>query len=382
MKSRRTVALMTLASIGVIVAAIQPLSFAQTAQGTRMEAVVPSYEVVPGWLKVPEWRKETRGWDSTNEIGSMHGDVAVSSTGDVYVSVEGTARQRFASNGPGPGLQVYDASGNFLRNVPNAPYDFHGFVIHREAGGEFIYGARLGVGTTPEQRARIADQLIVKMSLDGKVALAIPASSIPDQFKNKTEDGRPFTRLTHATVAPNGDIYAADGYATSFIHRFDRTGKYIKSFGSNAQPYGFRTLHKLAIDSRFTPARIIACDRANNRIVHLTLEGDLIGVVATDIVLPAAIAINGDYAAIASLRGQVYLLDKAGKVVSNLGVNTVEDEVQSNATEPSKWRPGIFTAPHGIAFGPRGDLLISEFNLYGRVHRFNLRTSQITSGGR
>jgi hypothetical protein len=372
MKSRLTIAMLS-ACIGVS---------ALAAQQAAPQAGVPAYEVVAGWLKIPEWRKETRGWDSTNEIGSMHGDVAVSSTGDVYVSVEGTARQRFASNGPGPGLQVYDANGKFVRNVPNAPYDFHGFVIHRDPGGEFIYGARLGNGTTAEYLARIADQVVVKMSLEGKVVLAIPASSIPDQFKNKTEDGRPYTRLTHATVAPNGDIYVADGYSTSFIHRFDRAGKYIKSFGGSAQPYGFRTLHKLAVDTRFTPARLIACDRANNRIVHLTLDGDLIGVVATDIVLPAAIAVNGDLAAIASLRGQVYLLDKAGKVISTLGVNTVADEVQNNATDPSKWRPGIFTAPHGVAFSSRGDLLVSEFNLYGRVHRFNVSTSHMTSGGR
>jgi hypothetical protein len=82
MNSRWTIAMLS-ACIGVSVLA---------AQQARPPAGVPAYEVAAGWLKIPEWRKETRGWDSTNEIGSMHGDVAVSSTGDVYVSVEGTAR--------------------------------------------------------------------------------------------------------------------------------------------------------------------------------------------------------------------------------------------------------------------------------------------------
>ena len=53
----------------------------------------------------------------------MHGDVAVSSAGDVYVSVE-TA---------GMGVQVFSADGRYLRSLANAPADLHGFVI-RDAG--------------------------------------------------------------------------------------------------------------------------------------------------------------------------------------------------------------------------------------------------------
>jgi hypothetical protein len=30
-------------------------------------------------------------------------------------------------------------------------------------------------------------------------------------------------------------------------------------------------------------------------------------------------------------------------------------------------------APHGVAFNANGDVFVSEFNLFGRVQRFNLR---------
>ena len=50
-----------------------------------------NYTVVPNWAKVPTGEKQ---------IGSMHGDVAVSSKGEVYVSVQG---------GPKAGRQVYSA---------------------------------------------------------------------------------------------------------------------------------------------------------------------------------------------------------------------------------------------------------------------------------
>ena len=87
--------------------------------------------------------------------------------------------------------------------------------------------------------------------------------------------------------------------------------------------------------------------------------------------LPAAVAIHGDYAAIAELGGQVTVLDKAGKAAAVFGTNTAEDEKGNRNLEPAKWRPGIVTAPHGIAFNDRGDIFVSELNIFGRVHRFN-----------
>jgi hypothetical protein len=330
-----------------------------------MVAKGADYKAEPDWLKLPEGR---------TEIGSMHGTVAVSSANEVYINVEGTVRQRFAVLGPNPGLQVYSADGKYLRNVPNAPFDLHGFVIRKEPAGEFIYATRLAASlTAPDQtRAGLDQEAIIKMTLDGKLVLAIPPSAIPDQFKNKSDDGRPVMRLTSVAVAPNGDIYATDGYASDYIHRFDKNGKYIKSFGGKAAPYGFRTMHQLAVDTRFTPARLIACDRANNRLVHLSLEGDFLGVAASNLLAPAAVAVHGDYVAVAELRGRVTLLDKVGSIVSTLSSNTTADEIGNNRTEPAKWKPGIANAPHGITFDEQANIYVSEFSLFGRLHKFKL----------
>ena len=302
-------------------------------------AAALEYTATADWLKLPEGRAR---------IGGMHGDIAVSSKGEVYVSVED----------PQAGLQVYAPDGRFLRNVPNAPPDFHGFVIRRQADGEFIYGARL------------RGQEILKLALDGTVLMTIPATAIPDEFKvRNARSGQLAMLLTGMDVAPNGDLYVTDGYASDFIHRFDRTGKYIKSFGGKQAPYSFNTLHKLAIDTRFQPARIIACDRANNRVVHMSLEGDFLGVVARDLLLPAAVTIDGDNAIIGELTGRVTILDKAGAVVARVGTNT-EPGVGTNKIGPEQWRTGFVLSPHGVATDSRGNLYVSEFNAIGRVHRF------------
>ena len=157
-----------------------------------------------------------------------------------------------------------------------------GSSFTRTPDGEFIYGPRLGAGN------------ILKLTLDGQEVLNIPSSAIPDEFKIKDKDGKPMVRLTAMDVAPNGDLYVTDGYASDYVHRFDKTGKYLKSFGGKKAPYNFKTLHKIAIDTRFDPPRIIGCDRANRRVVHLSLDGDFLGEVAKDLLLPAAVAIQGD----------------------------------------------------------------------------------------
>jgi hypothetical protein len=338
-----------------MIASKKSVLFALTLTALIARAVAATYQELPDWLKLPAGRAQ---------IGNQHGDVAVSATGEVYVS----------TMDPDAGIMVFAANGKYLRNVPGAPNDFHGFVIRKDNGTEYIFGPRL------------TEQTIVKLTLDGKKVLEIPASAIPDKFKvaapatkknaqgesiRNPDAGKFMVRMTGMDVAPNGDLFVTDGYSSDYVHRFDRNGKYLKSFGGKKEPYNFKTLHKIAIDTRFTPARILACDRANLRMVHLSLDGDLLGVVATDLLLPSAVAIQGEYALIGELKGQVTILDKAGKIVTKIGTNTNPELTTSNKAEPSKWVNGIVTAPHGVVFMANGDVLVSEYNVYGRVHRFN-----------
>jgi len=304
------------------------------------QAPAADYQAVPNWYKLAPGRPQ---------MGNMHGDIAVSSKGEVYVSVMDLKAA----------LQVYAPDGTFLRVVLNAPPDFHGFVIHKESGGEFIYGARLGTGQ------------ILKLTLDGSEVLNIPPTAVPDEYRSAGKDGKTVVRFTSMDVAPNGDLFVTDGYSSDYVHRFDKAGKYLKSFGGKKEPFGFKTLHKIAIDPRFDPPRIIGCDRANLRVVHLSLDGEFLGVIAKDLLLPAAVAIHGDHAVIGEIKGRVTILDKAGAIVAQMGANTAADEVGTNKTEPDKWRTGVVTAPHGVACNERGDVFVSEYNIYGRIHRFN-----------
>ena len=83
-----------------------------------MPAFSAHYSLVKFWASVPTYEKQ---------IGNIHDDIAVSSKNKVYVSVQGGSKA---------GVQMYDNKGNHLRNVPNAPTDFHGFVIRKTESGE------------------------------------------------------------------------------------------------------------------------------------------------------------------------------------------------------------------------------------------------------
>ncbi len=160
-------------------------------------SLLADFSAVAEWLKLPAGRPT---------LGNQHGDIAISAKDEVFVSVQD----------PAAGLQVFAADGTYLRNVPGAPSDFHGFVIRRDPTGEFIYGATL------------RGQTIVKMTLDGAIVMTIGSASIPDQFKVRNARSNQLqVLLTGLDVAPNGDIYVTDGYASDFIHRFDKAGKYL-----------------------------------------------------------------------------------------------------------------------------------------------------------
>jgi len=300
-----------------------------------VQAAAPSFKLNSHILKPPAGLKT---------IGDSHGDIGISPQGEIYVSVQGGGK---------PGIQVYDRHGRYLRNVPGAPTDLHGFIITRAPNGTpAIFGV-----------SRLAQEIVV-IALDGRRLLTIPASTIPDKYKKAEKQA---VNLTGIAVAPNNDIYVTDGYGLDYIHRFDGSGRYLATFGGHEAPWSFDQCHKIAMDTRFTPVRLLCTDRRHDRLVHMELDGTVIGTVAQNLRYPSALAVRGDELAVADLKGRVVLLDKTGRIIAALGTNENVDEIRTNKATPEIWREGLFYAPHGLTYDDKGNLWVTEFNLYGRV---------------
>ena len=83
-----------------------------------------------------------------------------------------------------------------------------------------------------------------------------------------------FNQPSDVVVAPNGDIFVADGHdagSNARIVKFSKDGKFIKTWGKpGSAPGEFNVPHSLAFDSR---GRLFVADRGNNRIQIFDQDG-------------------------------------------------------------------------------------------------------------
>jgi DNA-binding beta-propeller fold protein YncE len=292
-----------------------------------------AYEFVPNFITPPPG-KET--------IGNGHGEIAVDSAGNIYVSVQEA----------NAGIQVYGKDGKFIKALA-LPQSLHGFVIRKYGDGEHLYAAVLG------------EQKVIKCNLDGTVVMTIPTSEFP---ADKIGKG---LKLTNCDVAPNGDIYVVDGYGQSHIFVFSAEGKFKSVFGGPGEPLKLANAHKVFIDRRFEPARVMICDRGHKRMLHTALDGTFISEIATEMRNPSSASFHGDLMCVAEIAGNVSVWDKDNKRVADLG--TSPKPTNTPGIEPKDWQQGVVTSPHGITFDNDGNILETEWNKWGRVLRWNLK---------
>ncbi len=319
------------------------------------QAAEVKYDFVPNFLGTPPGRAQ---------IGNSHGEIAVDSAGLIYVSVQDKDA----------GIQVYGKDGKYLKTLP-LPMSLHGFVIRKSAEGEFLYGAVLG------------EQRFLKAKLDGTIVMEIKPDAFPaDKGKAKDKAGKTVNalKLTSCDVAPNGDLYIVDGYGKSWVFVFDKDGKFKSVFGGPTQVVdgkGFANTHKVFVDTRFSPARLLCLDRGNNRMFHVDLDGTNPQMIAKEgLRNPSSASFHGDLMCVAEIAGRVSVWNKEGKLVAELGANDrvaddkakgIKKETNTPRVPPAEWREGVVTSPHGITFDADGNILETEWNTFGRVLRWN-----------
>ncbi len=187
------------------------------------------------------------------------------------------------------------------------------------------------------------------------------------------ESGLTLTKFnpTAITVAPNGDIFLSDGYASNHIFKFDKTGKYIKHFGEKGNDLKqFNTAHGMTLDTRYEPPRLLVCDRNHEpkgRLLHYDLEGNYIAEVVTGLGMPTSAAVQGDYVSVPDLHGRVVILDKSNTIMAVLGHNP-DPATRVNFSVPQdKWIEGIFNGTHGSYWDKDGNLYVQDWNVSGRI---------------
>jgi sugar lactone lactonase YvrE len=111
-------------------------------------------------------------------------------------------------------------------------------------------------------------QQVFKFSPDGKVLMVLGQAGVAGDGPNQ------FNAPSAVLVAPNGDIFVADGHGgntNARIVKFAPDGKFIMTWGhKGSAPGEFDIPHALAMDSR---GRLFVADRNNNRIQIFDQDG-------------------------------------------------------------------------------------------------------------
>jgi sugar lactone lactonase YvrE len=149
-------------------------------------------------------------------------------------------------------LVKFDASGNVVKSLGAGMFVTpHGIFVDSDGNLWVTDGA--GAPGKGHQ--------VFKMNQDGKVLLTLGKAGV-------TGDGPDtFNRPSDVYVAPNGDIFVADGHggdSNARIVKFTKDGKFVKAWGKKGTARGeFEQPHALAMDSK---GRLFVGDRGNNRI--------------------------------------------------------------------------------------------------------------------
>ena len=278
----------------------------------------------------------------SHTLGACHGGAAIDKAGQIHVTTDTPS-----------GIAIFSADGKFLRAV--GPSHIHALEIVEQTGNQLIYAAR------PSKHE------VVILNLAGEVQHTIKAPMESGLFK----DANAFNPCA-VTVAPDGSIYVADGYGSNYVLKYDKDRKFVKAFGGPGEAEGkFKTCHGIAYDPRHK--NLLVCNRNNNRVEHWDLDGKFIRVIQKDLRMPAAVHIRGDYALLPELQGRVTLLDKAGNIAAQLGDQPNEKHRANYGLPPADWKPGIVNSPHGGSLDANGNIIITEWSQFGRLHKW-LRT--------
>ncbi len=285
------------------------------------------YEPVFGWPNLPHpmaFKEAT--------------SVAVDSEDNVYVF----------NRGKWP-LMKFDCDGNFVETWGAGEFDRpHGIFIDHD---DYLW---------------LIDDMghfVQKRDRKGKVLLTLGERGKPAPWQG----GGIFNRPTHVAVHPKtGDVFVTDGYGNSRVHRFDRRGKHLISWGApGSLPGEFSLPHNLCL---MGDDRIVVCDRENFRLQVFTLDGKFVtqhhmhrpiaifaGKGADTNLYVGEAGAPPVQAGVPNLGLRVVVMDRAGKTVTAFGAGT------------SGEKPDQFMSPHGIAADSEGSVYVAEvsFTAFG-----------------
>ena len=241
-----------MASFGVALVATAALSFgtAQAQDANTVNAAPNPYQTIDNWAQLPQGR-----------VWGMAIGVDIDRDGKSVWIFDRCGAKTCTGSNVAP-IQKFDASGKLLTSFGAGMFNFpHGLFVDRDNN----------IWVTDGKGEGGKGHTAIKFSHDGKVLMTLGTPGIAGA------DETHFNAPSDVVVAPNGDIFVADGHGgdtNARIVKFSKDGKFITAWGHKGTGQGeFRTPHGLAMDSA---GHIYVADRENDRVQIFDQDGKFI----------------------------------------------------------------------------------------------------------
>lgn len=250
-------------------------------------------------------------------------------------------------------ILIYDRSGKILEAWGTEFPGAHGLTIAEEGNEEFLY-------ITDYKTHKVC-----KTDLKGNILITynappeIPDYETPDQFKP-----------TETAIAPNGDLYIADGYGKDFIIQYDSQGNFVRYFGGRGKADDqFDCAHGITFDHR-DPANpsLLITSRSANEFKRFSLDGRHLETISMPGCFICRPVLKGNliYFAVIitnkwdSFDGMLAVLDQNNNVLSLPGGS--KPAYKDGVLLPPVYDQKTFLNPHDVCVDSDDNLYVPQWN--------------------
>ena len=335
-------------SAGATAAAI---SFPNIIFGAKEEELILGhnkfrYKIVPGW--------------SQNNLSSYP-------VNDCHEMVQDSKKRLiFCTNETKNNILILDKSGKYIDSWGHDYPGAHGLTLSNENGEEFLF-------LTDTEKGEV-----YKLTLDGKEVLKL---TYPYESQVYTDKEKVKFSPTETAIAPNGDIYIADGYGSSYILVYDSKGKFKNIFAGKTAAGEQKLIeaHGVCIDTRDkSNPKVIATSRKENGFKFYTMDGKHLEshyykgsfvcrpvIKGENLYFPviwSEFDTDGFNPAWQSKTGYFLVLDKNNKLISAPGVDKIEyDGNKVKHMHQSEKVKGIFKHCHDVCIDDEDSVYIPQW---------------------
>ena len=279
------------------------------------------YERVESWPKLPKY------WSFGEPM-----DAAINSLGEIYVVSAFDERP----------LTIWDADGHFVSSWGEGTFSImpHGLYI------------------APNDNVWIVDtyfHIATEYTPDGKPIRTLGNKLRPSPtWEGKFVHSKPFNLPAGLAIAPNGEIYVADGYGAHRVHKFNSDGELLLSWGRQGTgPGEFALVHNVWIDRN---NRVFICDCENNRIQIFDDQGAYLE--QWEMPNPTGICIRDDIVYVAELSPEPENDPDTGS--GGISIWTLEGELITRWVGNEGTGKGTVMGCHDLCVDPQGNIYVCD----------------------